>query len=66
MTGNLRRSRDLALQYLELAERSSDVEARMIACRLVGTSLQATGRPREAAGYLPARSRCSTKTGTRR
>jgi predicted ATPase len=52
VTGNVRRAQDVALQYMELAEHSDDVEPRMVASRLLGTSLQATGRPREAAVCL--------------
>jgi class 3 adenylate cyclase/tetratricopeptide (TPR) repeat protein len=52
VTGNLLGSHKLALQCLELAERSVDPAPRVIAYRLVGTSLQTIGRPREAAGYL--------------
>lgn len=52
VTGNLPRSHNLARQCLELAERSIDAEPRLIAYRLVGTSLQTMGRPREAAVYL--------------
>ena len=52
VTGNLLGSYNIARQCLELAERSSDAEPRMIAYRLLGTSLQTIGRPREAADYL--------------
>ena len=52
VTGNVRRSRDLALQYLPLAKRSDAVEPRLIAYRLAGTSLLVTGQPREAEAHL--------------
>ena len=54
-TGQIRRSRDLALEYLDLAEQSDDAERQMVAFRLAGTSLQVTGHP-EAAARLLSRS----------
>ena len=50
--GELHRARELALKYLDLANLSGEDEARMIAFRLLGTSMQTTGDPSAAIRYL--------------